>query len=212
MRLLRNIFVLLTALVLCACQGGPPTPGSTVTPQGGTASPHPDGHPGGTRLPAASATPDNGDAVRLHKTTIKTRQGQKWELEAGEVDWFDERSKAKAKEVVWWLLDEDDKRWVKVESPKADIDMDHEVVTFVGKTVATRLGFPESLEVQHLVYKGKDRKFYGSGGVVWKRANLELTGEALTATSQLDKVQLKGDVQGKSKGGFEWFDELRQSE
>lgn len=200
---LRQIILLaLICIAMLGCQSESPTasPSGTATPGGVTASPEP------------SASPDDEDAIRLRKTTIKTRQGQKWELEAGEVDWFEEHSKAKATEVTWWLLDKEDKRWVKVESPRADIDMDHEVVTFEGKTVATRLGFPESLVVQHLVYKGKDRKFYGSGGVVWKRANLELSGETLTATSQLDKVQLKGSVKGKSKGGFEWFDELQKSE
>jgi LPS export ABC transporter protein LptC len=204
-----RIVLLLTAFTLCACNNTS-APDATASPDGVTASSHPEG----TRSPATSATPgsDDEDAIRLKTTTIKTRQGQKWELEAGEVDWFDERSRAEATEVTWWLLDEDDKRWVKVESPEADIDMDNEVVTFVGKTVATRLGFPESLEVQHLVYKGKDKKFYGSGGVVWKRANLELKSDTLTATSQLDKVQLRGKVQGKSKGGFEWFDELQKSE
>ena len=198
-----RIVVLMTALVLCACNSN--TPGESPTPGGATASLSP--------TPEATSTPDpDGDAIRLKTTTIKTRQGQKWELEAGEVDWFEDRARAKATEVTWWLLDADDKRWVKVESPKADIDMDNEVVTFDGKTVATRLGFPENLVVQHLVYKGKDRKFYGSGGVVWKRANLELSADSLTATSQLDKVQLKGKVQGKSKGGFGWFDELQESE
>lgn len=155
----------------------------------------------------ADSPEEDEPAVHLRKTTIKTRQGQKWELEAGAMDWSEEGNRAKATDVNWWLIDENGQRWVEVQSPAADIDMDHEIVTFQGKTVATRLGFPETLEVQHLVYKGKDRKFYGSGGVIWKRANVELTGETLTATSQLDKVQLRGNVRGKSIGGFEWHDD-----
>lgn len=193
-------------LTFAGCHSEPDNPEYSATPAGEASAE-------ASATPAASETPaERDDTISLKKTTIKTREGQKWELEAGQVDWSDSHSQAKATGVNWWLLDEDDKRWVKVESPEADIDMDHEIVTFEGKTVATRLGFPETLEVQHLVYKGKDRKFYGSGGVVWKRANLELSGETLTATSQLDKVQLKGKVKGKSKGGFEWFDELQKSE
>lgn len=145
------------------------------------------------------------DTVRLDRTTIKFRQGQKWELKADNVDWFDDRSKAKAKTVTWWLLDEADKKWVRVDAPAADVQMDDEVITFIGETVATRLGFPETLKVQHLVYKGKDKKFYGSGGVEWVRANVVLTGETLTATAELDKVQLKGKVRGKSEGGLKGF-------
>lgn len=140
--------------------------------------------------------------MRLKKTTIKTRQGQKWELEADEVDWTDSNSLAKARVVNWWLIDKNEKRWVKVVSPQANIDMDREIVTFTGETVATRIGFPESLKVQKLVYKGKERKFYGSGGVTWRRATADLSGDTLTATAELDKVLLKGNVKGKIKGGF----------
>ena len=206
MRYTVQIIAFVSLLLLAGCHSEPDSPEYSATPAG-EASPEASATPSVTETPA-----EEDDTVTLKKTTIKTREGQKWELEAGQVDWSDSHSQAKATGVSWWLLDKDDKRWVKVESPEADIDMDHEIVTFEGKTVATRLGFPETLVVQHLVYKGKDRKFYGSGGVVWKRANLELSGETLTATSQLDKVQLKGKVKGKSKGGFEWFDELQKSE
>lgn len=188
---MRPLFLLLIAVLLIGCQRSDPSKGSPKA----SASPS----------PAASSSPLKGmteDTVRLAKTTIKFRQGQKWELEADDVDWYDDRSNAKANNVTWWLLDENDKKWVRVDAPKADVQMDTEVITFVGQTVATRLGFPETLKVQHLVYKGKDRKFYGSGGVIWNRANIQLTGETLTATAELDKVQLKGRVKGKSEGGL----------
>ncbi|MFA7481382.1 MAG: LPS export ABC transporter periplasmic protein LptC [Vulcanimicrobiota bacterium] len=192
----RTLCLILVWLLLgSGCRSGPDSPEYTATPEAGP-----------SEIPADSAEEDE-PAVHLRKTTIKTRQGQKWELEAGAMDWSEEGNRAKATDVNWWLIDENGQRWVEVQSPAADIDMDHEIVTFQGETVATRLGFPETLEVQHLVYKGKDRKFYGSGGVIWKRANVELSGETLTATSQLDKVQLRGNVRGKSIGGFEWHDD-----
>lgn len=199
MRFLSHIAVLLLLLLCTGCQS--PTEGTDITatpdrPQSGSPSPSLDMPP---PSPDETSTPAE-EALRLHKTTIKARQGQKWELEAVEVDWSSSRSKADAKDVNWWLLDESDKRWVKIVSPEAEIDMDHEIVTFKGKTVATRLNTPESLVVQKLIYNGKDRLFYGSGGVVWKKAGMELTGETLTATPELDKVQLKGRVQGRSKG------------
>lgn len=192
----RYIILLLSLalLFLSGCE-------SELDPVG--ASPSPQTSPGGGTATPSPSPGDQGDNIRLQKTTIKTRQGQKWEMEAESVDWMDGRSQAKATNVDWWLVDAKGKRWVKVESPTADVDMDREVVTFEGETVATRLGFPESLKVKKLVYKGKDRKFYGSGGVLWKRANVELSGETLTATAELDKVQLKGKVKGKSRGGLE---------
>lgn len=202
---LPHICLCFLALVLVwgasGCSSTPdPSPSSTPAPTPDFVSPTPES----TDLPS--------DTVRLRKTTIKTRQGQKWEMEADEVDWMDDRARAKARAVTWWLVDKDDKKWVKVVSPEADIDMEGEVVTFTGETVATRLGFPESLKVKKLVYKGKDRKFYGSGGVLWQRANIELTGETLTATAELDKVQLKGRVKGKSIGGFEGLKEPQKAD
>lgn len=194
-----RILTILLLLSLAGCQSQP-APSVTATP-GGTATPG-----------EATPSPKGGDTVRLRKTTIKTRKGQKWEMEAEEVDWMDDRSSAKAKVVTWWLIDEQDKKWVKVESPRADIDMDAEVVTFIGQTVATRLDYDETLQVQHLVYKGKERKFYGSGGVTWHRETIDLVADTLTATSELDKVQLKGNVKGKMTGGFKGFDQPRKAE
>lgn len=192
--------ILLIALIaLAGCQSSP-GPAPSPTPGGVSAS------------PSGAPAQVGKDTIRLRKTTIKTRQGQKWEMEAEEVDWMDDRSRALAQEVDWWLIDEHDKRWVKVESPHADVDMDNEIVTFTGETVARRLGFDETLKVQHLVYKGKERMFYGSEGVEWQRGTVRLTGETLTATSTLDKVQLKGDVRGKSKGGFKGLLKPRKAE
>lgn len=166
--------------------------------------------PGG--VPSADGTPLSENTVRLSKTTLKTKQGQKWEMEAEQIDWHDDRSFGEARVVTWWLLDENDKKWVRVDSPRADIDRTKEVVTFIGETVATRLDFDEDLKVQHLVYKGKERMFYGSEGVEWRRGTIELTGETLTATSELDKVQLKGNVKGKTKGGFQGLKEPRKAD
>jgi LPS export ABC transporter protein LptC len=140
--------------------------------------------------------------VRLQKTVIKTKQGQRWELEADEVDWMDNNSQAKAQQVTWFLLGPQGERTVKVESPGADVDMNAEIVTFTGEVVARRLDSPESLVVQHLVYNGKERLFHGSEGVLWKKTGIELAGLTLTATAELDKVQLKGRVKGKTEGGL----------
>lgn len=189
---MRRLLTTLILLFLCGCQSAD-TPQDTPSP-GGTASP---------AVGQTSAPKVDEDTVRLKKTTIKTRKGQKWELEAEEIDWTDSRSFAKARAVNWWLVDENDKRWVKVVSPRADVDMDNEIVTFIGETVATRIGFPESLKVNKLVYKGKDRKFYGSQGVTWRRATADLRGDTLTATAELDRVLVKGRVKGKIKGGFD---------
>ena len=202
---LQNIYLLFLAVVISWAAVGcssTPDPSPTSSPK---ATPD-------VMTPTPASTDLPSDTVRLRKTTIKTRQGQKWEMEADEVDWMDDRARAKARDVTWWLVDQDNKKWVKVVSPEADIDMEGEVVTFIGETVATRLGFPESLKVKKLVYKGKDRKFYGSGGVLWQRANIELTGETLTATAELDKVQLKGQVKGKSIGGFEGLKEPQKAD
>lgn len=202
MRIILIILSILLFLVGCSSEDPQPSP----SPTGGTAT------PGGVSASPAEDSNVGEDTVRLKKTTIKTRQGQKWELEAEKVDWEDDRSRALATDVDWWLIDEDGKKWVKVESPGADIDMDEEVVVFTGETVATRLGFPESLRVQKLVYKGKERKFYGFGGVLWTRDTVELWGETLTATAELDKVLLQGGVKGKTQGGLKGLKEPRKAD
>ena len=78
--------------------------------------------------------------------------------------------------------------------------MNTEIVVFTGEVNARRLDSKETLEVNHLVYDGKKRVFHGSEGVLWKREGMELAGETLTANSELDKVQLKGKVRGKTDG------------
>ena len=183
--------ILILSLLALGCQSSGPKSEATSSPTPTT--------------PADAAGVDD-KVFRVKKSTIRTSQGQRWELQADTMDWNDERSSARAKEVEWWMIDEKDKRWVKVEAPVADIDMDQDMVTFTGETLATRVGFPETLTVQHLVYKGKERKFYGSGGVVWKRPQAELSAETLTATAELDKVQLKGRVKGRTGGGFDLLD------
>lgn len=185
------VITMFLALLILGCQSSGPEQSATPTPTPTT----PEGAVGVTE-----------EIIRVKKSTIRTSQGQRWELQAETMDWNDERSSARASEVEWWMIDEKDKRWVKVEAPIADIDMDNDMVTFSGETLATRVGFPETLTVQHLVYKGKDRKFYGSGGVVWKRPQAELSAETLTATAELDKVQLKGRVKGRTSGGFDLLD------
>jgi lipopolysaccharide assembly outer membrane protein LptD (OstA) len=97
---------------------------------------------------------------------------------------------------------------VRVESSGADVDMNSELVTFTGEVVARRLDSEESLVVQRLIYNGKSRIFSGSEGVLWKRQGIELAGQTLTATAELDKVQLKGRVKGKTEGGLLKMEDL----
>jgi LPS export ABC transporter protein LptC len=157
----------------------------------------------GSPTPAAEQEP-----VRLEKTVIKTKQGQRWELQADEVDWMNDNSQAKAQEVTWFLLNPQGQRTVRVESSGADVDMNSELVTFTGEVVARRLDSEESLVVQRLIYNGKSRIFSGSEGVLWKRQGIELAGQTLTATAELDKVQLKGRVKGKTEGGLLKMEDL----
>lgn len=177
----------------CSTPGGDvvQTPSESSTPTGAVASASPEEKP-----------------VRLEKTIIKTKQGQRWELEADVVDWMDDNAQAKAQEVTWFLLDDEGARTVRVESLGADVDLNAELVVFTGEVVAQRLGSEESLVVAHLIYNGKERLFHGSDGVLWKRKGFELAGETLTANAELDKVQLKGRVKGKTEGGLIKTDEL----
>ncbi len=152
--------------------------------------------------PAPSASPTASLPVNVRNFTITTRDGQRWELESEEGEWLDGKSRAHLTNVVWYLRDENDERTVQVVSPEADAQMDKKIVTFIGETVVTRLGLGETLLVNHLIYKSEERMFYGSQGVVYRRPKGELFGETLTATAELDKVQLKGRVQGKTVGGL----------
>lgn len=172
---------------------------------------------GGTESTEASrenevAKVDSETPVRVQKSTIRTKQGQRWELEADEVDWMDSRQFAKAYVVTWFLVDEDGEKTVRVDAPAADVDMEGQVVTFIGQVLASRLDSEETLTVEHLIYNGEERMFYGSEGVVWKRDNLTLNGQTLTATAELDKVQLKGQVQGRSRGRLNRTESTARSE
>lgn len=192
------------------CCSGCSTPGDDITPlsviPSGSPSPVPRVRP--TEGPAGEEEP-----VRLEKTVIKTKQGQRWELQADEVDWAEDKSQAKAQAVTWFLLNPEGDRTVKVQSPGADVDMEAEEVVFTGEVVARRLDtLDESLVVNHLIYNGKERVFHGSDGVLWKRKGLQLAGETLTATAELDKVQLKGRVKGQTEGGLLKMDGSEPSE
>lgn len=138
--------------------------------------------------------------VRLEKTILESKQGQKWQLEAERLDWSNASEKAKAHEVTWYLLALDGKKSIKVEAKGAEIDLNAQLVSFSGSVLAKRLGSNETFIVQRLVYDGKKRLFKGSQGVRWKRQGLELAGEELTADAELSKVQLKGAVKGQSIG------------
>lgn len=140
--------------------------------------------------------------VNVRSFTIKTRDGQRWELESEEGEWLEGRSRAHLTNVVWYLRNEEDERTIKVVAPEAEAETDKKIVTFVGETVVTRLGLGETLLVNHLIYNGNEQMFYGSQGVIYRRPTGELFGETLTATAELDKVQLKGRVQGKTLGGL----------
>lgn len=197
---------LIVIAIGCLCWLGCSTPGDDIAPvlqrtPDSTHAPHD---------PKASASPAPEKPVRLEKTVIRTKQGQRWELEADEVDWMNNNSKAKAHEVTWFLLGPKGERTIQVDSVGADLDMEAEVVTFTGKVVAKRLDSVESLVVQHLVYNGKERIFHGSQGVLWKRKGIELAGQTLTANAELDKVQLKGRVKGQTEGGLLKMEDLGQ--
>ncbi len=171
-----------------------PTPSiesSTATPSS-DASPSPDGE--------ASAQSASERQVRVQGSTITTRKGQPWKLEAEEVDWLDSSKAADARNVTWYLLDPDGEPFVKVEALQAEVDVDAELVTFVGEVNASRLDSDEELTVQRLLFDGQARQFFGSEGVVWNRPGYELRGDTLTASAQLDKVQLKGNVEGRFVG------------
>lgn len=189
------IAIAICALFWAACS----TPGDDVVPVVAR-TPGP-----GAAAPVAkpSATPGESKPVRLEKTVIKTKQGQRWELEADKVDWLDNNQQAKAEDVTWFLLNHEGQRTVRVESPGADVDLQAEMVTFTGEVVARRTDTSqESLLVNHLIYNGKEKVFHGSQGVLWKRQGFELAGQTLTANAELDKVQLKGRVKGKTEGGL----------
>ncbi len=206
--LLKKGFWMLRALIgmtmgLLVVVVGCTTPGSESGGSESSPSPTPSVASGSPTPLGVSESSGDQQPVRLEKTVIKTKQGQRWEMEADSVDWMDDSSKAKAEVVTWFLLDPKGERTVRVDSAGADVDMKAEVVVFTGEVEARRLDSDESLDVQHLVYNGKKRTFHGSEGVLWKREGMELSGETLTATAELDKVQLKGRVRGKSDGkGF----------
>ncbi len=188
------ISILIASLFWVACS----TPGDNIV--GLTRSTPGPSAVGGK--PKPTPTPGEEKPIRLEKTTIKTKKGQRWELEADTVDWKNDNSRADAETVTWYLLDPQGERSVKVDSDGADVNMKDELVEFTGEVVAQRLGSEESLVVQRLLYNGKERMFYGSEGVLWKRKGIELAGQTLTANAELDKVQLRGRVKGKTEGGF----------
>lgn len=184
-------FWLLILMTLVSCQTPGPPEGQATTAVG----------PTGTPTPAATRASRDDDLVKLGKTTIRTKQGELWKMDAQRVDWRDQRRKARAYEVEWFLLDAQEKPTVRVESPEADVDLDTERVEFLGETVATRLRDQDILKVQHLVWEGRQKKFYGSEGVRWIRGVTQLRGDNMVATSQLENVELEGNVRGTT-----WLD------
>ncbi len=134
----------------------------------------------------------------MGKTTLRTKKGQLWELDASRVDWYEGRRKARAYDVDWDLLDEKRRPAVNVKAPEADIDMETEQVEFVGQTVATRTAVGDLLKVNRLIWDGQARMFYGSKGVRWIKGVSTVVGNQATATAELDKVKLEGNVRART--------------
>lgn len=83
-QMLRTLVAMLICLVVVGCSS--PAADKPVA----------EGSPSGAASPSepkVSSSPTPGSdskPVRLQKTVIKTKQGQRWELEAEEVDWMDD--------------------------------------------------------------------------------------------------------------------------
>lgn len=169
----------LAAMILvaaCAC-GGPPVP-----------TPSPDSSP------AAEASP-TGRAPQpmLEKSTISSRGENPWRLDAEKIQYDDERKTARVGTLTWTLLDKKGNTLVQVEGNGARVDLEAEKVSFEGPVVA-RGPRGEVLNVTDLVWDGKNRTFVGTQGVKMVRDGTVLTGLRLTASPDLKRIQVEGDV------------------
>ena len=182
---MRLVFLCWLCLWLIGC-ASEPTP---APPEQASASPTPE---------AASPTPDVNKDINLAKTTVRTKKGERWALDATKIDWFEGRRKAKAYNVDWDLLDEKEQPAVNVKAPSAEFDLETETVEFFGQTVATRLERGDLLKVNHLLWDGKKKMFYGSKGVRWIKGLSTVVGDTMEATAHLEHVELEGNVRART--------------
>lgn len=180
----------LTAMLLAVAFGCGPAPTPVASP-----SPLATASPSGTvasASPAASASPSRPQPM-LEKSTIQSRGENPWRLDAERIEYDDGRKTARVGTLTWTLLDKDGKSLVEVEGNGARVDLDAEKVSFEGPVVA-RGPRGEVLNVTDLVWDGKARKFIGTEGVKMEREGTVLTGLRLTASPDLKKLQVEGNV------------------
>lgn len=182
----------LPAMLLAVALGcGPaPTPDSSPTPAP---------TPSATVASASPASPTSASASpsapqpMLEKSTIQSRGENPWRLDAERIEYDDGRKAARVGTLTWTLLDKSGKSLVEVEGNGARVDLEAEKVAFEGPVVA-RGPRGEVLNVTNLLWDGKARRFIGTEGVKMEREGTVLTGMRLTASPDLKKLQVEGNV------------------
>lgn len=179
----------LPAMLLAVALGcGPaPTPGSSPTP-----APTPSATVASASPASPSASPSLPQPM-LEKSTIQSRGENPWRLDAERIEYDDGRKTARVGTLTWTLLDKSGKSLVEVEGNGARVDLEAEKVAFEGPVVA-RGPRGEVLNVTDLLWDGKARQFIGTEGVKMEREGTVLTGMRLTASPDLKKLQVEGNV------------------
>lgn len=168
-----------------------PTPGSSPSPMP-TPTATPTAAAASTTPASPSASPSRPQPM-LEKSTIQSRGENPWRLDAERIEYDDGRKTARVGILTWTLLDKDGKTLVEVEGNGAHVDLEAEKVSFEGPVVA-RGPRGEVLNVTDLMWDGKARKFIGTEGVKMEREGTVLTGMRLTASPDLKKLQVEGNV------------------
>lgn len=193
MATIRRVLASMTLVVALGCGGAPtPTPAPSASPAAAASA----------TAPVADASPQASPSApqpMLEKSTIQSRGENPWRLDAEKIQYDDEKKTARVGTLTWTLLDKEGKTLVQVEGNGAEVDLEGEKVAFEGPVVA-RGPRGEVLHVTDLLWDGKNRQFRGTEGVRMEREGTVLTGMKLTASPDLKRLQVEGNVKVRLAG------------
>ncbi|MEW6277312.1 MAG: LPS export ABC transporter periplasmic protein LptC, partial [Candidatus Eremiobacterota bacterium] len=162
--------------------------GGSATPPGATPN-------GASEVAVVTPSPREERESGLRTATIQSSRGVPWELEADQVEWTEGTRRARALEVRFSLHHPERKRSTRVTARGAGVDVDAERVEFEG-SVTVEGPDGEALTVNHLVWDGKAKLFYGDRGVRLVRGHSVLEGDRLIASPDLSRFEIVGGVKG----------------
>lgn len=129
----------------------------------------------------------------LENTAITARGENPWMLDAQKVEYDDSNKRVRVKSIVWTLLDKQNNPRLTVRGKAADVNVQSQNVVFDGPVEGSGSN-GETLQVNRLVWDSQKQRIIGTHGVRVVRNGTVMTGDNLSASPDLKKLEVSGHV------------------